>query len=717
MASTSETALETTLNDLANARLRDKAPGLVNYMVGFQLLKCNDEGSRAVGIFGFEIDDSIYYCPVFFLNGEVKGLDSLYAVDSDLFMPLTEDWINSLIHRKAQKIGDPDKTSPQQRGVRFPDYRRLTQLPPSGAKTAGQQVLDSMLDVLELTDVAPSLPETLVKFGCADDFLAAMRRSPKLAAAVGQFYDALELLPEARPKVAAEANKLVIIGAFTDEGTDALTDDQRRTVLRGGIAVSDKRPETSHSMVWRTGEELGLSSPSTNGLYDVVMADGSIEAALCYRLSQSDKGDSMENLLVVTKDKAGFVPYRKVRTAREYSRPEREKFLDQQGSKPDSLSVGDTVSFLSRTGEISIPVTILSILNGIDGLRVYGVQTVHYLHEAMTKVSSHQGEPSPPQAVPVGAESLDRAGTMSRPRPMDRIEQVIVRPGAGTRLSYAVDKMIISEEGFRAIKLGRNGELSKPLNARDLGDMTTITSLMPKIAQDVSIWRSADGLVNVRDAGPARSFSKVAAVRHLAGRLGIEGEEALGLVEGASSSPQRLWVKTSADLMSFPEVNDRSDTGTMSQFHPQEVPWETKQTTPSEDNSRFYDYQSPFGGGQDGQQPDESNTLEAVSDAAETGSKEVFDASALMSIIKSSRPTELVERYLPAIIAGMDRLGRLLFTAFWHYDEYKERFGDDLPDLIDSLRSTFEHLGDIVTEIKKRSLSGDADYFGVGLLD
>ena len=79
---TSQAALEQTFSDLANARLRDKSPVLLDYLVGFQLIDNDEDGSRAVGMFAFEIGGDWHYTPVFFLNGEIKGLDSLYSVNS-----------------------------------------------------------------------------------------------------------------------------------------------------------------------------------------------------------------------------------------------------------------------------------------------------------------------------------------------------------------------------------------------------------------------------------------------------------------------------------------------------------------------------------------------------------------------------------------------------------------------------------------------------------
>ena len=55
MPETNETALEQTFSDLAYSHLRDKSQALLDYLVGFQMLKQEEDGQRAVGIFGFEI--------------------------------------------------------------------------------------------------------------------------------------------------------------------------------------------------------------------------------------------------------------------------------------------------------------------------------------------------------------------------------------------------------------------------------------------------------------------------------------------------------------------------------------------------------------------------------------------------------------------------------------------------------------------------------------
>ena len=50
-----DAAFESAFSELAHASLREKAPGLMEYLVGFQILDKNDEDTHAVAVFGFKV--------------------------------------------------------------------------------------------------------------------------------------------------------------------------------------------------------------------------------------------------------------------------------------------------------------------------------------------------------------------------------------------------------------------------------------------------------------------------------------------------------------------------------------------------------------------------------------------------------------------------------------------------------------------------------------
>ena len=69
VATGGETEFEQAFSSLAYAYLKDKAPRLLDFLVGFQLVDRNEDNTKAMGVFGFSVGDQWLYAPVFFLNG------------------------------------------------------------------------------------------------------------------------------------------------------------------------------------------------------------------------------------------------------------------------------------------------------------------------------------------------------------------------------------------------------------------------------------------------------------------------------------------------------------------------------------------------------------------------------------------------------------------------------------------------------------------------
>jgi hypothetical protein len=120
---------EKTFADIAHAHLRDKAPALFDYLVGFQVLDVNDDQTRAVGVFGCQVGDELIYLPVFFLNGELKGHDLMYLKSQDQFVPLEEGWVMYVLHRKPQTFGQPSDTSRADIAQLSPDMGAFSRTP------------------------------------------------------------------------------------------------------------------------------------------------------------------------------------------------------------------------------------------------------------------------------------------------------------------------------------------------------------------------------------------------------------------------------------------------------------------------------------------------------------------------------------------------------------------------------------------------------------
>jgi len=128
-----EQGFEQAFSSLAYSYIKDKSPRLIDFMIGFQLVDRNEDNTKAVGIFGFKVDRQWLYCPTFFLNGDLKGHELLYIVNSDTFVPMKENWVNYLISRKPHILGERSAKNTQQMGGMWPNLMRLI-YPPSMSK-------------------------------------------------------------------------------------------------------------------------------------------------------------------------------------------------------------------------------------------------------------------------------------------------------------------------------------------------------------------------------------------------------------------------------------------------------------------------------------------------------------------------------------------------------------------------------------------------------
>ena len=151
---------ERTFADLAHASLRDRAPILLDHLVGFQLLDKSEDDSHAVGVWGFKVGNEWMYAPVFFLNGQLKGDELLYIKSQDAFVPLKENWINYLLNRRPHVLGESEERKPNELGIRQPDFETLARPPHTGSKFASAGDVQSLVDYL-LPRVSPDFQQFL----------------------------------------------------------------------------------------------------------------------------------------------------------------------------------------------------------------------------------------------------------------------------------------------------------------------------------------------------------------------------------------------------------------------------------------------------------------------------------------------------------------------------------------------------------------------------
>jgi ribosomal protein L24 len=247
---------EKTFADLAHARLRDRAPGLLDYLVGFQLLDKSEDDTHAVGVWGFKVGSGWLYNPVFFLNGQLKGDELLYVKDQDAFVPMKEDWVNYLLNRRPHILGSPEERKLQELGVMQPDFNALSRPPYTGSKYASAGSVRSLVDYLSQT-VQPefrsfvpvilsspgsekraelserwNLPTFIKRAGkdAAKRLIRTMRKRASFADAVLKFYSMKELIKAAEDAVAKDEEEYPVDYPTTGTRVRVMTGDSKGKV-------------------------------------------------------------------------------------------------------------------------------------------------------------------------------------------------------------------------------------------------------------------------------------------------------------------------------------------------------------------------------------------------------------------------------------------------------------------------------------------------------
>ncbi|HUW11871.1 MAG TPA: hypothetical protein VM537_19245, partial [Anaerolineae bacterium] len=96
--------------------------------------------------------------------------------------------------------------------------------------------------------------------------------------------------------------------------------------------------------------------------------------------------------------------------------------------------------------------------------------------------------------------------------------------------------------------------------------------------------------------------------------------------------------------------------------------------------------------------------IQKAQEAAASGIKEVFDVSVLSGLVDRADITELRKDYIKDMIKGMDKVGRMLFLFYWHFDEFEDRYGhEDMTKLEDTLKDVFNKIGDLVLFLKEKT--------------
>jgi hypothetical protein len=746
-----DTPFEQAFSNLAHAYLSDKAPGLLDHEIGFQLLDRNNENTKAVGVFAFKVGSLWLYAPMFFLNGDLKGHELLYLKNQDMFVPLKENWINYLVNRKPNVLGEGVDRNMANLGQRQPDFTQLSRSPskfgsakptlkemitavmPNLAKTATMNTQKAFEEVGQRLDFAKFLKEARLE--TLDVLVKTCQHAPELAAAIEEFHglniikEAIELataresvvkvasvLSEA-PKEPESVKGLKIITTDTTVQTKlppGYSEEDQEKLLQDGVLILDQRDRDNVSVPYHIQVEKKLFNPTQSGLYDILVKPGDIERCYIavYPMGASKRADFVT--VVRTEGKPTWINTRAdhVFALTQIEGEEFDKWFDAL-PEAKSLPAGMARTMLiNKNGDTTCPARVLREL----GEDEFGT-TCYEVH-----LEDHSKHPPKGHISPC---------CYTDPLNYDKYRdgvRIHLGSSKGSKLRSSMGDIFVPE-GYKLLKCAPGEDDKTEADADDQGVCGCGESdpppLMPGNLVDAQLaLMSKTAALTVYHDGTQvtindNRFTTKEALIHLVGTHGLRENAAREILQKAAAqrkvatrikyadpygAPMMVNDAPTAPTIPSPVMGGESVLGTNNPtMLGIDLGVPVSAMSAMRTDRSVYNPNPMYDKGVLGKMPE--NDVQKILDAANSGQKEVFDTAMIGGMLRAVRDDSLVDRYMGELTKGLDKLGRILFMFYWHGDRFADRYGkSDMPELEDALRNAFEMLGDVILFLKQKTI-------------
>jgi hypothetical protein len=689
--------IEKAFMDQAFAGLQNKARPIMQapYRLGFEIVYKNDNNTRMVGIFAFRIQKQLYYAPVFFLNGEIKGTDLLYRHETKTFVPLTEEWVRYLLESSDADAGSGVErrftTSIQQHF----NINKLKAPTLGLGKTASAEP-DCKAAWADLEKTAGKKLEPVLKSFILEDggvtsvakIASAMEHSFDFAKNLIRLVPAADFAPaelNATKAASAPVPNLVLHRGRINAGIKCASAEY----VRNGFWLEDTRKEAAVSTVFEDSSSNEFSSPSEPGIYDVVMKGGDIKKLFVVRESDASI-PTQENFCVPVHPLSPWA-------SRGYQE-QKYTLVD-----PESKEVMEGASRIM--GRLLEPAQVCQ-------------------SEKEDKMPEFMKESMEPGHAYLVYDTASR--TVSEPlyvdtkRTTDGVVSYTVRPGYGAKRQLVHNKDLVHVKLKEAL-MGSNARyIEVKTKHEDVGDYCTYPcTFSPGSQADVTTFLLRGGIkfasvksdtnnefrIREGDRKETVSMSKVAAVVYLAKNFCINADTATKLVGDAETKGLRSFCfeKPASALMLQPEP----------QFDPMMDPQFNTMVDPQPRYTVGTDFQPELLPPQrigDAWDPTMMrNVLQTagpneLAEMSQQGAPHIFEHGVVGELVKTYDASAMIQKYIPKMEDALDCLGRLLFLLYWKPDDFKNTYGsDDLANKENEILSNFKSFGDLLLDLIKQT--------------
>lgn len=788
-----ETPFEQAFANLSYSYLSDKAPRLLEFLVGFQLVDRNEDNTKAVGIFGFKVGKQWLYAPVFFLNGDLKGHELLYMKGADQFVPMRENWVNYLISRKPSMLGEATPETLQQLGVTTPNlaqlsvppgrygkygsakfvppklaewckqalpfvaqWQSLTEHNPLTTKVADMRDLShfaaecvgNLITLKRWSDQHPTIKMGLDRF-YGPDFFAKAAQALKVTILKAAEAAPSPLLREQPPAVLKTSSLLggektiplrkraleIITNedAVTMKRID-LTDADREKLLQDPVLIRDAREGEQVNVAYQTEQPMRLGGPCDTNLYSVLLSPPEFRRCLIIVNPYSGGGQ---------KSFATVVPIEGEEESDRFVNASHNSIFTRQDEESTREEFQEWYDKLPDVGKLELDSWYVLVTPGGQGTCPFQVKEVHDPEKYGVGWSDYCGtklrETPLPASDFAGRTGMDELSNKGYRRGDDGMPWRSVEDGSSCLILNHRDGTALKAIGgtlyvpptckmyhLKAPKVVRkdNGDIDYDRTSHEaldppgpiiLGTEADVQVELMRKTAGMRVWRDLTTF-HIEDTNGVHSFDKTAALIYLVSRAHLREEQSREILKTAEQSQyaHRYRLKIAAPMT--PPAGGGFLTDTQPSFG-QNFPEQrfmtddsyrmNPMTVPEVDVMRIDDLRSTL------TDPEVYNpmtvpdpmALQQAQQAASQGQKEVFDTSVLGSMLKVVREEALIDRYLPDLMRSLDRIGRILFLFYWHGEEFEDRYGkQDMPELEDTLRNTFESVGDLTLFLKQKTV-------------
>jgi hypothetical protein len=764
---------ERSFADLAYAVLKDKAPKLLDYLIGFQVVDKDEDETKAVGIFGFKVGKQWFYAPMFFMNGELKGSELLYIKDQDSFVPLQENWVNYLINRKPMVLGEGTPYTEKDIYATAPDFSifsrspirnscdKISQAKPCVPQDGEKPWHGTLIPIVhdgdkraEYFDLRPAMRCFTVSpngptFKLAAErmdlgrvikdlgipasryLLGMMQEHPKMAGVLAKHYNAADLVSHG-PKPTP-----LCVQAPTDERLRKAGVSRREFNWWVKRAASTGRipPPNVFQMLKEAGARTASDVAALLPQLMLPPREAPREKSGTARVWVLTKDSDLDALDVTDGERTEImIDGYAVRDARK----DTEKSAVYHGDKlrPSTLPMDDhgaLYQMLTKDGEVRPTIVrgrfIIDKESGTwdsrrgrqprlplvsqsdaDGWRAYCDSLQST--DTMEKGSAYiLVDPDGVISEPI--KILERDGDLLKIAScvnFDRTDAVLSDKVRGFR---GVNSRIATLPKAKVIKVSaREGLAHEPASSADVS-----VFLMEKVGMEpLTIWSNGSRYQLEHEEKLSDEMTKIATICHLIRGIGVTKEAArLMMDEARKEGSKTFFVKRAQDIYGGPLIPG-PDSPPTNIFDTMEQ-YDSRLNVPVGYHESEMVPVEPYGmyGNEELYNPltADPETARAAIGAAEKGQKEVLDTSVLAGLVKAMDTDPVIDKYLGDLVVGEDRLGRLLFMFYWHNDKFQERYGEaEMSELEDSLRNSFKGVGDLILFLKKKTVEPEVSLMG-----